>query len=548
MPHTLESPDVTDFLRLLRTFSRVSRARRLLTRRTIATAHTWNLLKNFEPLVQRGNELARDGTLEKLFEETKITDVFQDIILEEDFFMETRGYTLNVLNIFMWIVLLIQGGKLELSMKRLLRRAPSLWKHFRDNHRLLCLADRFRESFEPRPDAQGGVSWLCDPLTMLISTYGSMTLSNPRPELGSVDAAPYLQQVALYVWLHLTADIDISLPQGVSLRGVVASIRMETVTTDEGRDALMREVFDKQLDLHTDALIPRFNQQMKLVVGSFDGSTPKEFRREDVQMLSFLQRLLSHPRAYRSAAKSGCHKAIVRVMEEVLRNDVSVHAEYVHALWSICRNLLIEICSNLYAQGSNPDEFSQVRGCFRGQDVFRTLTMGIGMLSKWGENFGPAYQTFPPKKRLQSKLVEDIIGIREITLAMWRDPIGKPFADDIKRAAHAEWWPSLRDLLKAAYDKAESERLLYMGVLREWVAYGAAMGLDEQQERLRHERAATQRCARSDCVWHRTAPPADGFVELKACQGCRKVRYCGQECQKRDWVQHKPQCRRIEGA
>lgn len=90
MPHTLESPDIANFLRLLRTFSRVSRARRLLTRRTIADAHIWDLFKKIEPLIRRGKKLARDGILEMLFEETKITDAYHDIILEEDFSMESR--------------------------------------------------------------------------------------------------------------------------------------------------------------------------------------------------------------------------------------------------------------------------------------------------------------------------------------------------------------------------------------------------------------------------------------------------------------------------
>ncbi|KAI0364270.1 hypothetical protein BV20DRAFT_956586 [Pilatotrama ljubarskyi] len=34
-----------------------------------------------------------------------------------------------------------------------------------------------------------------------------------------------------------------------------------------------------------------------------------------------------------------------------------------------------------------------------------------------------------------------------------------------------------------------------------------------------------------------------GKPKLKACTGCRKARYCSQECQKKDWPRHKTQCK-----
>lgn len=40
------------------------------------------------------------------------------------------------------------------------------------------------------------------------------------------------------------------------LRGVVASIRMDTVATDDGRDALMRELFERRLDLWRAGAVP----------------------------------------------------------------------------------------------------------------------------------------------------------------------------------------------------------------------------------------------------------------------------------------------------
>ena len=39
----------------------------------------------------------------------------------------------------------------------------------------------------------------------------------------------------------------------------------------------------------------------------------------------------------------------------------------------------------------------------------------------------------------------------------------------------------------------------------------------------------------------RPSPPG----KLKVCEGCRNARYCGRQCQKAHWKQHKKECRRL---
>jgi hypothetical protein len=42
------------------------------------------------------------------------------------------------------------------------------------------------------------------------------------------------------------------------------------------------------------------------------------------------------------------------------------------------------------------------------------------------------------------------------------------------------------------------------------------------------------------------AAAADG-VKLRVCSGCKSVHYCGPDCQKGDWKQHKGACRAAQG-
>ncbi|AGE56360.1 histone-lysine N-methyltransferase / SET domain containing protein [Paramecium bursaria Chlorella virus NE-JV-1] len=38
------------------------------------------------------------------------------------------------------------------------------------------------------------------------------------------------------------------------------------------------------------------------------------------------------------------------------------------------------------------------------------------------------------------------------------------------------------------------------------------------------------------------ADGCDNIKHLRRCTGCRRVRYCSEECQKKDWKNHKPCC------
>lgn len=96
MSNAPEAPDTAGLLRYLRTFSRVSRARRLTTRRTATYAHIWDCFEKTQPFLIHASKLAKEGTLEMLFKETRITDVYLDLILEDDFFMEQQVRRISI--------------------------------------------------------------------------------------------------------------------------------------------------------------------------------------------------------------------------------------------------------------------------------------------------------------------------------------------------------------------------------------------------------------------------------------------------------------------
>ncbi|KZV73037.1 hypothetical protein PENSPDRAFT_324621 [Peniophora sp. CONT] len=117
--------------------------------------------------------------------------------------------------------------------------------------------------------------------------------------------------------------------------------------------------------------------------------------------------------------------------------------------------------------------------------------------------------------------------------------------EDMKVAARVDWWPSLRALQTVKYRAMRTpQRKYYDRVLSAWTELGRVLGLDAEKERKRHEHEAAQRCTWFACPDHRSTP---SMGTLKACKGCGEVRYCGRECQRRDWNKggHKEKCRRL---
>lgn len=141
----------------------------------------------------------------------------------------------------------------------------------------------------------------------------------------------------------------------------------------------------------------------------------------------------------------------------------------------------------------------------------------------------------------------------------------------LKLRAASYWWPSLRRLQMAAPTiekqqlSAKSRCRPVSALLDRWIAFGALLGLDMDEERRRHGQDQQRRCWWRGCQYQ---PTVDGTtVKLLQCAGCGEARYCNKECQRlyvesslnetftftrltfcRDWKTggHKQMCRRLK--
>ncbi|KZV74143.1 hypothetical protein PENSPDRAFT_648341 [Peniophora sp. CONT] len=116
----------------------------------------------------------------------------------------------------------------------------------------------------------------------------------------------------------------------------------------------------------------------------------------------------------------------------------------------------------------------------------------------------------------------------------------------IKHFARPCWYSAIDSLrIISSRDAEAGSRCQH--VLQAWIDLGAALGLQEEEEKVAYEREkkrVAQFCAWKECQYHQTAPS----TPTRACAGCREVRYCSRSCQHTDWAKggHKRQCKRLK--
>ncbi|KAI0311380.1 hypothetical protein OF83DRAFT_764176 [Amylostereum chailletii] len=103
----------------------------------------------------------------------------------------------------------------------------------------------------------------------------------------------------------------------------------------------------------------------------------------------------------------------------------------------------------------------------------------------------------------------------------------KILCDDVR----AVWWPALRALREMRRTAPRKEHTRLVDV---WTGLGDKTGLNEEEERRRHEQGAAETmkeklafCAWMECEFHSTKPSH----ALRTCAGCNTVRYCDKVCQ-----------------
>ncbi|KAI0321597.1 hypothetical protein OF83DRAFT_251498 [Amylostereum chailletii] len=113
----------------------------------------------------------------------------------------------------------------------------------------------------------------------------------------------------------------------------------------------------------------------------------------------------------------------------------------------------------------------------------------------------------------------------------------------MKKALRNEWYPTLRRLRDARQIPHRSAPA-YLELVDAWSQFGTHLGIDEFVERDRLARDVAHMCAWHECEFHTTK----SMETMHTCRGCGETRYCGRECQTRDWKEggHKLRCRRLK--
>ncbi|VDB91606.1 unnamed protein product [Peniophora sp. CBMAI 1063] len=558
------TPDVSRIVNFIRKLDRLFRASRLTTRSWTRVSLISNLKLLKEPKYMSHPALRDADVLEKVYEESRILDLYHAMLVEDGFFSESEGYIAHVFSEIGAIGATIAGYQYQRLADRMVYHASSMWKHLW-THRRALLNNRaldstpikldklppetiitypadLPETFNLNSKSQELQSGSSDRLYLIMLMYGWAGLYKMRPDAA---VSPYHRHLTLYYWICMTNHVDISTPQGDTLRPVLTCL--QNIKEDSTKDALVREVFASGTGIDPAAFCIRINQHASRVAVTLNVRTPPGEDQTGLEMLFALQDLACHPLIFPSVAKYACHEASVRMTSQVLRSGIVSDPYTEFLLWYTSHMLSQRIMAYVHRTKSqnDSDTMRTLTSFFRGEDLIEELARGIDLLARRGTDLGPNYHSYPRESQLPSALTGRIKSVQElVVLTRFNAHAGRPFLESMKHGAHQAWWPTLRNIQKAAYLAPEAtDRAVNMDISRQWSQVGAALGLSEEKERKRHEREASRRCAWAGCGLHWSTP--DVSIKLKTCRGCGEVSYCGRGCQKTDWNQgrHKDKCR-----
>ncbi|KZV67628.1 hypothetical protein PENSPDRAFT_47312 [Peniophora sp. CONT] len=355
---TKSSPDATRIIKAAQKLSRLFRTKRLTTRSSVdlAVLRQLSLMQDRDHIFHPA--LREPAVLEKVYEESKLLDLYHDMILEDNFFSEPQVYISTVLTGIGMAAMHATSYQFHQIADRMVHRAPSMWKHLWANRRFLLNnpalsspppekgepfispaavvtypADLTADQIRPASESQTLSSGSSDRLVLIMLMYGSAGLRKIRKD---VTVSPYHRYVALFYWVCMTSHIDASTPQGDTLRPVLTCL--QGIEADSrARDALVREVFAEGSGVEPAAFCMRINQHARRVGVTFNVAVPKEEDQAGFQILNAALDIACHPSILPSVAKHHCHEVYAGIMGHVMRTGVltDAHAEY--ALWYTCR-------------------------------------------------------------------------------------------------------------------------------------------------------------------------------------------------------------------
>ncbi|VDB83708.1 unnamed protein product [Peniophora sp. CBMAI 1063] len=486
--------------------------------------------------------ICKDPELERLLFDTRIHDLYQDIVMDDDFFRQPLSFVDSVIGGLIRLVgdLGIAGAqhsRLHPFVAPLLRRAPALWESIWNRRQQLVYATQEEHQIVLSP-SEGPAHLAGEPILQLLCVYNHF--HGARAGSRSAPLSSYVPHVALYYPLSLaTPEIPYEI-QDHAWREALTCLP-EAVRDDSARDALVRSVLmDNITASFADVFFGRFAEKLQ----SLPDDCGTNFERAFLALQTY-RSLATCPLLHGALLAHEIHQTMVHAVSRVLRSNLD--AQTVKTMvWADCGLLTGSLLQALI--DSTERSRSSLDVYLRGEYVISEVARAVDLLSQEGVKLGPLKANIPGT-RFENPVEQRLLDINRLIEALKRHKGrgSKPFLKSMKDGAMAEWWPSMQALQTVQYRLSNSpQRHMLSGVLRQWENLGKGLGLGEEEERKRFRREAAHRCSWYACEHHRSAP--DASVVLKKCSGCGDSHYCSRECQRSDWNKggHKSQCRRLK--